>query len=123
MLTSPGRGMEPPPTTRIRDRVMRRAEWSSSSQTAFRWKQPRDRMDAGRFEAFFKAHRRQDGRNPFGQHCFAGPERSDEKHVVDATRQDYLTGSTRQRRSAGMATNALLKKIGKRFEKLKGVFI
>src|SRR5205823_4455963 len=59
--------------TCIRYRVVRRAKGSRVCQSAFGRKQAGDRMDARRFEAFLKTHRRKNRGNTFRQHRLAGP--------------------------------------------------
>lgn len=50
--------------------------------------QPRDGMDPGDLERFFKFERRQDRRQTFGEHRLARTRRPDEKYVVPAGRRD-----------------------------------
>ena len=48
-----------------------------------------DGVDLGGLQRFFKGERRQDGRQPLGQHRLAGAGRADHQHVVAAGGGDF----------------------------------
>src|SRR5580700_3537171 len=74
---------------RIRNGVMRRPKRPCRREASLRRKQARDGMDACGFETLFEAHWRKNGGDAFGKHCFPGPRRTDEQHVVTACHRDF----------------------------------
>src|SRR5580704_7022683 len=66
----------------VRYRVVRRTERPADQQSDAARKEPGDAMDLRGLDGFLKSQRRQDSGESFGEHRFAGPRRSDEKHIV-----------------------------------------
>ena len=87
---SPGVGlMLPPSKPGVAGGVMRRAERTPRHQRLARRQQADDAVNLGRLQRLVQGQRRQNRRQPFGQHGFAGARRADEQHVVPAGRGDF----------------------------------
>ena len=85
-LISPGRSVaEPPPTRRDgRGRVVRRAERRRGDQAARRHRQPGGRVNHRGRQRLGPVERREQARQPLGEHRLARPGRADHQQVVAA---------------------------------------
>ena len=86
-LTSPGRGVVPPPMSPASEMVWcgaRKGRWRQ--QPLARLQQPHDAVNLGGLQGLFQVQGRQDGRQPLGQHGLAGARRADHQDVVAAGR-------------------------------------
>ena len=81
--------MLPPEQPGVAGRVMRRAKRPARHQRLARLEQADDAVNLGRLQRLLQRQRRQNGRQPFGQHGFAGARRADEQHVVAAGGGDF----------------------------------
>ena len=70
--------------SRVARRVMRRAKWPARHQRLARPQQPDDAVNLRRLQRLVQSQRRQNRRQPLGQHGFAGAGRADEQRVMSA---------------------------------------
>ena len=75
--------------SRVANRVVRRTKGPPRNQRRARPEFSGHGMDFGSFQGFLQRERRQDGRQPLGQHGFARAGRADHDGVVAARRRDF----------------------------------
>ena len=86
-LTSPGRGVVPPPMSPASEMVWCGARKGRRRQEPLaRLEQPHDAVNLGGFQGLFLVQGRQDGRQALGQHGLARARRADHQDVVAAGR-------------------------------------
>jgi hypothetical protein len=81
--------MLPPSKPGVARRVMRRAERPPRHQRLARRQQPDDAVNLRRLQRLVQSQRRQNRRQPLGEHGFAGAGRADEQRVVSAGGGDF----------------------------------